>query len=241
MMSRYFSSDTEIMAGRYWAQTGETNKAWRLYLEWYLFKRAHHCHFKVSIERAEDDGYQLAMGIPYLFNFYLSIFMPFLPLMKGYEDVTVFGFTLHEEFIWLDFWRDPMGGSRKGRICLDWKKLLLGKLDYKSEVLKEAQAVIALPEGEYPCKVVFQRNIWTRPRWKTFTRHSALVTPETPIPIPGKGEDIWNMDDDVIIAKSVHVDPHSTAQHAALIVRTSIVERRIRYGGSNWQPEVANG
>lgn len=58
-----------------------------------------------------------------------------------------------------------------------------------------------------------------------------------PIPVPGKGENSWDCDDDAI--HSSH-GPHSTVHQAVAALVASVYRDRTRYGsGPEWQPTAA--
>lgn len=190
--------------------------------------------FKRYIGVGGEDGITLHAGIPRLFAIWLSFYFRWLRL--PYSEYQT-GITIHEEFIWLNVWRNEMD-SRDGWLhwSFDWKRALLGKMDYKNEVLNEFRSFVLMPEGSYPCTVTIEESTWKRPRWKAITRKYAAFKFDKPIPIPGKGENSWDMDDDAICQTTVQMESENPSD-AAKAIAARIQQRRERYGGANWTPD----
>lgn len=201
-------------------------------IEWYFGKQAHHLSAYVGI--GGEDGFTFHAGIPYLFAIWLCFSAR--PMKLPYSEYQT-GITIHEEFIWLNIWRNEMD-SRDAWLhwSFDWKKFLLGKQTYENEILNVFHSFVPLPEGDYPCTVQIERSTWKRPRWKAFTRNYATFKFEKPVPIPGKGENSWDMNDDAIFQTSVQLET-GNPDDAAKTVVAKIRQWRERYGGLGWMPE----
>lgn len=59
------------------------------------------------------------------------------------------------------------------------------------------------------------------------------LTPSPALPIPGKGENAWDCDDDAIFGMTVNAD---TLEDAARSLVDSVCKTRLQYGGATWQP-----
>jgi hypothetical protein len=82
---------------------------------------------------------------------------------------------------------------------------LFGKPKHSLEILSEQD--ITMPEGKYPAHVKRERRTWKRPRGFTpLVREYWDVDVESGIPVPGKGENSWDCDDDAIFASSFSVN-----------------------------------
>lgn len=195
------------------------------------------CH--LTLEWDMEDGYGLALAIPYLFAIWLHfrIGLP-APPKSGYAfHMYLLGFSIYEEFISLDFWRDT--NEMNGHYSLDWKTLLFGKYTYTTEDLGNVEAVLAMPEGNYRAHGKIERATWKRKRFlpaRSITR--ADIDYDPPVPVPGKGENSYDLDDDAIWSiTSPYLDENDTIDKMLLRQRDHILAQRIKNGGENWQPD----
>ena len=122
----------------------------------------------------------------------------------------------------------------------DW---LFGKATY-SESSRNSRlgglptsGIMKMPEGDYKMKLEFYTSYWHRPR-SPFVKslHRVEITPEKPVPIPGKGESSWDLDEDATYSSTMPVKDRTTDELIADF-KKSIMDRRERYGGKNWLPE----
>lgn len=97
-------------------------------------------------------------------------------------------------------------------------------------------AVVPMPEGDYPVQVVFFEQTWKRPRWPWPKRRKGaeVVCMGNGIPVPGKGESAWDCDDTAYLSIGTSA---MAVEEALAQARETIMQRRERYGGNNWQPE----
>lgn len=112
---------------------------------------------------------------------------------------------------------------------------LLGRRARHEEILKAVRAVVPMPEGNYPCTVTLTRSEFRRPRWpfNRLVTYNANVEPDVPIPVPGKGENSWDCDDDAIY--SSFMGARSVAE-AVTEVAQSALRTRERYASREWVP-----
>jgi len=110
-----------------------------------------------------------------------------------------------------------------------------GKNTYRKVDQEPIPVLIPMPEKEYKGTVTFFTQTWKRPRWPwPRVRAGATVDIEGGIPIPGKGENAWDCDEDA------HLSIGTCARSVEEAVQDAIEavnKRRLRYGGPDWRPE----
>jgi hypothetical protein len=96
-------------------------------------------------------------------------------------------------------------------------------------------AVVAMPEGNYPCVTRFYEETWQRPRlpWASRVSRRAEVLMLVPIPIPGKGENSYDIDDDAIYSLSA---PGTSVAAATSQAASSALRDRERRSSRDWRP-----
>jgi hypothetical protein len=151
------------------------------------------------------------------------------------------GFDCHNGALWVKLWAPENGWDSKQPKWMDWNfnpaDFFLGRHRHSEQELNTTEGFLHLPEGDYPVKVTLSESTWKRPRWPFIKRQRGVeIVPETPIPIPGKGENSWDCGDDAIYSWSTGAE---TAEEAGNRMVASILERRERYGGKDWRVEVA--
>lgn len=133
-------------------------------------------------------------------------------------------------------WRHPDHG--RGR---DWRDrsfypldFLLGRQQYSEGPRERHETTITFPEAAYPVAVELYTSTWKRPRWpKVRSASWADVEMGTPIPVPGKGENSWDMDEDAIYSMLCRA---ATVEEAIASLSESVERDRRRYGGEGWLP-----
>lgn len=80
----------------------------------------------------------------------------------------------------------------------------------------------------YKLNIQMKEHSWKRPRWfVTEKRVRADVQCNPPIPIPGKGESDWDLDDDALHGGTFNaISPEEAVQ----AVKRSVIETRAKYG-----------
>ena len=142
------------------------------------------------------------------------------------------GFVVMDNALWIYPWIDSDTSS-------DWWVIhpldfLFGKKRYSKENLTEGSAFVMLPEGAYPAWVQLYTAIWKRPRWpwpRLVPRANVAVTGG--VPIPGKGENGWDMEDDAIHDATI---PAATTAEAVEMFAEIVWRERKRHAGINWTP-----
>jgi len=120
------------------------------------------------------------------------------------------------------------------------KDIALGRMVY---TLAEGQAelrTIYLAEGPYVLSLRKSESTWKRPRWPAATRSrsyewSMVGNPEgrAGLPVPGKGENGYDCEEDAISGGSV---PAYSADDAAGKIIGTVMRDRTRRAGPGWTP-----
>lgn len=190
-------------------------------------------HVRLDVGGGDDDFvFSIALG---LFALYLKTdrIIPYKWLPAGQRST---GISIHDGYIWIDLWRDDSGWRDGGfHIVLRVVDWLIGQDEYSEGRRHEYSATIVLPEGEYPAKVELYTAYWTRPRWFTTKVRRAEITPLRPVPIPGKGENSWDCEENATYASTL---PASTVEEAISKFTESTLKTRLKYGGEGWLPEA---
>jgi hypothetical protein len=184
------------------------------------------------------------LKLPVLGAFYWHINGIFSPSLKRrLPEGREISLKFYEEYLWINLWAmDPSehwgkdeNRFRWQRITWDWKRTLMGRMEYKLEQIGEPQViVIPMPEGTYPATMQIERQTWRRTRWPwKKVRVSADIDLGRGIPVPGKGENSWDCGEDAICGMG---SGPSVAEAVSTVVKR-VLETRERYGGSSdWRP-----
>lgn len=208
---------------------------WRWTIGW-SFRRS----LGVSVHVGDDEDFAGLSFQPGFGYFYLTFSPPwkFRPVKKNHE----LSLSVHDWAAWWNLGLDPMDaqlGWRYDCFHLDprewgiwWRaRKWIGKKYRTEERVAFSRVVdVALPEGITPCRFDWMETIYhewpfsrTQRRWH--------VTPSKPLPVPGKGENSWDCDDDAIHSMSLGTDC-TTLHDAVGRVIASVYRDRLKYGGS---------
>lgn len=146
--------------------------------------------------------------------------------------LTVWGFDGHSASAW-PWW--------KRGVHVNLKDKLLGRAVHNSSEVEQAEVIVPMPEGSYAATAVLELSTWKRKR-SPFTRSSyyCKITPRHFIPVPGKGENSYDCDDDGIWSQSSGCggpDSEWRAKAVAGLVESALRSRE-RYAGPNWTPDA---
>lgn len=147
-------------------------------------------------------------------------------------------FSVHDGQLWIKWGADPDAWSSDDpwwqRFSIDPMTIVFGKVKHSKTSIYKTEVLIPLPEGDYIAECELFESRWTRPRWP-FTRRLRRVELELkePIPIPGKGENSWDIEDDAIFGS---VFPAKTVAEAVNGIRESVMNTRERYASRDWLP-----
>lgn len=144
----------------------------------------------------------------------------------------------HHGALWIDPWVHPTHWSRgyRSSFSIDPRNILFGRQKYSEGPREVHEATLALPEGEYPLRVELYTASWTRPRWpkpRTIRRADVEVLVKSGVPVPGKGESEYDLDDDATFGMTC---PAETVEAAVEQLRASTLRDRVRHGGDGWRP-----
>lgn len=225
--------------GRAWLRSS-TNGAGA---EWHLFSRS--CGASLRFSTIGDEAIMAGLSLPFLFSLYLSLdrapWVERLPGVRwvhgdhdsGEREIRV---AIHDGTLWWALWINSMGMRYDTWRDANFNFLdaLLGRAEYSESMRIPYDVFIQMPEGDYPARVEMYTSVWKRPRcpWATRVRR-ANIEIEGGIPIPGDGDNGWDMDDDAIYGQSC---PSRTAWEALDAVRQGVLQKRLRDGGEGWAP-----
>lgn len=145
--------------------------------------------------------------------------------------------------MWWELWHDPnewkSDDSKWRRGTFRPLDFLLGKDKYSFQDKSREEIEITFPEGTYTAKIKLFTSTWKRPRWpKARVIERAEVDVKEGVPIPGKGENSWDCDEDAIY--SLTTPAISVYEAVEKFVKT-VNSRRLKYGGKDWIPEKVKG
>lgn len=170
---------------------------------------------------------------------YASDHHDFVPLTYWSTNGRNIGIRWFDGTLWIDLWNDPMEhrsvDPKWWHISINPVDIIFGDTKYTETKLSTTRVVVPMPEGGYAATVDILESVWRRPRWpwawRTMIR--STITPDIPIPFPGKGENAWDCGED-----STHsmTGPYETPFDAAIALGKSVMQDRVRHGGWDWRP-----
>lgn len=110
---------------------------------------------------------------------------------------------------------------------------LFGRLECTTTTGESIDALVPMPEGNYPAIITREVRVWKRARWPwpSRTRVDFRIDIPAGIPVPGKGENSWDCEDDAIFGTG----GWSVYDAIGNAVRSAHRQREL-YGGKNWRP-----
>lgn len=134
--------------------------------------------------------------------------------------------------IWLNIHNDTTGwhSSQKfpQEFNFDFVDFLLGRSKVTTKILDQGESDVPMIEGNYRVKWQKLLKVWKRPRWPFAQRIVAFdMDLQKPIPVPGKGENSYDCDDDAI--HSMYC-PAQTLEEAISKLTASALRTRRKYG-----------
>lgn len=186
-----------------------------------------------------DHAITLLVGLPWLFNLWIWLERAkWVERLPGVEFVSgdygsgerELSICTHDGYLWWRLWRNPNYGKSK-----DWRdgafnpaNFFLGRAKYSEYGHNTFESFVELPEGRYPVTIKIYRATWKRPRWyKARTVQRADIKCEAGVPIPGKGENSWDQEDDRLYEVTCLA---GTVEEAKAAFVDSVMERREKYG-----------
>lgn len=228
---------------------------WRgLRFEWSAFQNT--CAATLDLDVSER-RLVWHLALPFLFSVFIGMRMPvwvtrlpFKHRRAGYDYQGLHravGVRVFDSAIWWSLWED-INEMRscdpwwyRGRLGLnDIATLLFGRERVECATIEEKLTLIDMPERKYPATFKRERMVWTRPRLPRFLSHARItssVDVHGGVPIPGKGENSWDCDDDALFSQS---SAAATEAEAVASFCAAVMRDRERYGGRRWRaPEAA--
>ncbi len=201
--------------------------------EWVIGPKAWGLGGDLQIGGDEGRIFLIDVHLPKIVNLYL-----YLEHMGDWRErkYRQYGFMVFDDMVRVSLGCDEWHEKKYGRVFIwNWKNWLLGDTTYSAIPLQEERITVQMPEGDYPGTAILKACTWTRPRWP-WPLHVTRVEIEMvePIPIPGKGENGWDMDDDAIYSITCVAD---TITEGIAKLRDDVIKTRARRGGADWQPE----
>lgn len=206
-------------------------------LEWALLADFVHA----QVQFGSSGSLKLSVGLGP--TFWLKIAQPSIAtVVKGFglcdREVHL---SYHDKAIWWTFltprghWESRWPWWKNFSLHLD--DLLLGRRKYETQVLREEQVLIPMPERSYRGTAKVLRQTWKRPRWFPLRDTCVQIDMDEgeQIPVPGKGENSWDCDEDAVFGGGY---PGSTISGGIGAMVASVLSTRRRHGGSSWVPEA---
>ena len=193
-------------------------------------------HARVGVEPMEGEAC-VELALP---PFALWFAVESWPMFGGKGEGREVSIAAHDNSIWWRLWTSPDSWSsstprwREGNF--DVARLLFGEQRVERRPMGEPFPVLVpMPEGPYPGVIKMEQIVISRPRWLTEISTVGEIKLQHPIPIPGKGENPWDIDDDVI--RSASIQARNPGEVIGALV-ASATETRMSRGGRNWRPKT---
>lgn len=225
-----------FFAGTRWITINRTT----LQFDWRMLNAAHffHIHFRFT-PYGDPNQLSFAIGIPSLFWFHFGSTMR-RKWTFPYDYEREIGVSYHDKALWWRTWSPASSWSRKTPKWrdgnLDFERLVKGRAKHSEEDIETVSVQFVMPEATYPATIRMYKSIWAFPRWPAKVITRAEVTIENGIPIPGKGENSWDLDDDAIYESSFVASSWNEAYQKFL---KSVQDTRFKYGGRAWKPNLS--
>jgi hypothetical protein len=187
----------------------------------------------------------VTLGVPGA-KLYMGLYTPVLQKLLGrfqaWEADREVRVDCHDGKIWWNFWTPAQSWSST---TPKWRNGAFGPLDdlFGDERVQSRQSIyseegveIPMPEGVYPAKVCIERISVGRKHlpFREY-RFLATINPFKPVPVPGKGENSWDCDEDAVYEMTCPIERNDVTLAIAAFVQ-SVLNSRRRYGGTRWRP-----
>lgn len=222
-----FSSDSKWHDGRVWFGR-------KFHIEWKLGRKANGLKFSYQ-QNTYNPDIVIHIAIKWLF----SVFFVFGDVAMDRQP-REYGIRIHDWLFTIHYGDNPdewSKDSKRKSFFID--DLLFGHANVEIIADELNRMEITLPEGVYPLMVTRTVNRRTRRRVPLYREIFVIydIESETGVPIPGKGESSWDLDDDAIFSAGYWADSYDEALDR---FKQYVLDRRLKYGGPNWLPEKAS-
>lgn len=234
--------------GRAWLHI----KSFCIGFSWCTLRKARFTIIGLSLNSGDGNQIQFELGIPWLLTFWLTFESPLFKLImpgiwtKSYVRPgemwfmpveREMGISIHDGIIWFRLWSNPLEWDSRQpwwwEFNFDYVDFILGKSKTETRVVDQGQVNVPMPEGNYLVKYEKLLKINKRPRWFAQKWTAFDLDLLKPIPIPGKGENSWDLDDDAI--HNMYC-PAATLEEAVGKLIASALRTRRRYGWEYDEP-----
>lgn len=219
-----------------------TFKRFTLGVEWNTLWHARSCVLMLGLDGLSgEDTIMLHIAMPFMFQVFMYIeHCSWLSKLVGHitkRTSRKIGIQVFDWTVWFSIWENDMKWSSSDPWWWEFNfhilDFFLGKEVYSSELIREYTQIAMFLEGEYVLEITETLDRWKRPRWPWgIEKALAHVELPVPIPIPGKGESVWDLDDDALCSGTYAIDGTTAADK----VMASVMRDRTRYGGAGWVP-----
>jgi hypothetical protein len=226
-----------FFSGRAWLWLRHEPRSRFVRFEWHHTARPGALAAEVSTGGGDAND-ELSFRLSLVFVSYYLTFVGFLR-PRRHERTT--GLALYGDHLTLRWRCDDSSWSRKtgpaaGRT---WSAFLLDKLLGRA-VYRQGEPIvyrlwINMPEGEYAGTCRIRDDSWKRPLWfrTTIRRADVTMDPGHEIPIPGKGENSWDQDEDALFSSTF---PCGSLADAIAEMHASAMRQRRRRASEHWRP-----
>jgi len=237
--------------GRAWLH----GKDWNIRFAWsHGFKDARFTRMTVGLSGG-DTGRELTFGIGLwkLFTYWLTFEYPWFgkwmpgEMVRSSRDGRWFkmpvereiGIRIFNKSIWFSGWANPNEWNADDpwwwSFNINIPDLLFGQEKQVSQYMVDNQVrELVMPESTYQANCAVWESTYKRPRWCRRKSISVTVDFLVPVPVPGKGENSWDCEDDAIYAVSLgNID---SIEAGLARFRENVMRDRERYGGKDWVP-----
>ncbi len=212
-------------------------------VEWSLLRSS--CGFSIDCSDTGDDNLTLHLALPFLFSIWLHIAR--LPIVRRLPGVKWDGkwgsgdreirIAFHDGALWWKLWRySNESKSHDWRDSnFDFANFLFGRIEYSESERKIHHALFPVQGVVYAATVGLYTATWKHKRlpWAKAIVCRADIEIEKGIPVPGKGENGFDCEDDAIYSMTTSAD---TVMEALRALRKLVIRQRLQYGGTEWIP-----
>lgn len=206
--------------------------------EWQLGQRRF-CFIGLDVNDYNDEELTFKLAVPFLFSLWFHVCFRRPKWWPRSSREFELGIRLEDFAVAWNLGCDPMGGYP----CRPWFSsfnvvdFLVGHTKHAEQTIEERDVLVPMPEGTYPAKAKLFESTWKRARWPKAKRLIRVsIDMERGIPFPGKGESEWDCGQDATYGITC---PANSIEEGVGELIASILQRRRRYGGPSWTPQVA--
>lgn len=160
---------------------------------------------------------------------------------QKYTNGRTIGLSIHSGSIWVSLWDDPMESRGKDpwwwHFTITPMDILFGKAKHSETTEQEGNCVVTMPEKDYAGTYKIFWSYWKRP-FSPFVKKLRRISVEIPegIPIPGKGENSWDCDDDATFGVTMPLPEHQNIHDACKQIAFNALKDREKRAGLSWLP-----